>query len=130
MDVLERVLREQTHELIDVLTFDAGMSRTEAEVFLREAGPALVDSYRWQASVLDEEGLSTPAAVRDLLAGINGRRLAPKVGLPTQRTWDGLRALVPAVVRSTAVDHAEGSEAVRSSHDLLRYMLSGRSARS
>jgi hypothetical protein len=124
MDLLERVLREQTHELIDVLTFDAGMSRTQAEVFLREAGPALVDSYRWQASVLEEEGLSTPAAVRDLLAGINGRRLAPKVGLPTERTWDALRALVPAVVRSTAADGEGGDNGSGRSHPLFGYLLS------
>lgn len=99
MENLEKVLEEQSGDLIDVLTFDAGMSRGQAEVFLREAGPALLDSYRWQASELHSD-LASPSSVRDLLAGINGRELAPRVGLPASRTWDGLRALVPAVVRS------------------------------
>jgi hypothetical protein len=98
MDILEKVLTEQSGELIRLLTFETGMSRGQAEVFLREAKEALLDSYHWQVDELGSDGLSSPSAVRDLLAGMSGRALAAKVGMSAERTWDGLRALVPAVV--------------------------------
>lgn len=109
MDIVQKVLSEQSSELVQVLTRDTGMSRRQAELFLREAGPALVASYRWQEEELAPEGLASPTAARDILSGISGRALAPKVGLSSERTWDGLRSLVPAVVRSGAHDPSASS---------------------
>jgi len=106
MDVLERVITEKADELIEVLILDVGLSRRQSEVFLDEAGAALVASYRWQAEEIRHDGLASPSTVRNLLAGISGRALANRVGLPTETAWDGLRALVPAVVRAGT---AEGS---------------------
>jgi hypothetical protein len=102
MDIVQKVLTEKSSELVQVLTRDTGMSRRQAERFLREAGPALIDSYRWQEEELAPEGLASPTAARDILSGISGRALASKVGMSSERTWDGLRSLVPAVVRSGA----------------------------
>lgn len=131
MDILERVLNEKSSELVHVLTVDTGMSRNQAELFLREAGPALIDSYRWQAEELAPEGLASPTAVRDLLSGISGRALAPKVGLSSERTWDGLRSLVPAVVRSGARTSERGGargRGVGAEHPRFRYIMRGADA--
>lgn len=97
MDRLERVLTERSSELIQSLTGSVGFSSGQAELFLREAGPELVETWRWQAS--DESASSTPTSsgFRNLLALMNGRTLAPRVGLSSARTWEGLRALVVAM---------------------------------
>lgn len=131
MDILERVLNEKSSELVQVLTVDTGMSRSQAELFLREAGPALIDSYRWQAEGLAPDGLASPTAVRDLLSGISGRALAPKVGMSSERTWDGLRSLVPAVVRSGARTGERGGargRGVSAEHPRFRYIMRGADA--
>ena len=99
MDPLERVLKENSGRLIRELTGEVGLTEREAEVFLEEAGRALVESYRWHAAREGEDQLGTPEGVKDVLAGISGRELARRVGLSSARTWDGLRTLVPAVVR-------------------------------
>ena len=84
------------------LTCEAGFSARQAERFLGAAGPALVRSYEWQADALGPDPLGTPANVRELLSGISGRAVASEVGLSTEQTWDGLRTLVPAVLRPAA----------------------------
>lgn len=102
MGFLERVLDENSGKLLDALRGEAGFTMAQAEAFLREAGPALIESYQWQAADLQAAHLGSPAAVRDLLAGISGRTLASRVGLSSARTWDGLRVLVPAAVCASA----------------------------
>jgi hypothetical protein len=100
MHQIMRTLEEHSDELIDELTDGIGLTQTEAVLFLREAGPALIASYVWQSSILPPSGLATEHGARELLSGISGRDLAPRVGLSSARTWDGLRALVPAVLRA------------------------------
>jgi hypothetical protein len=101
MDLIERALSEHGASLAGQLADVVGLTRQEAEVFLREAGPALIDSWRWQADRMGADVVHSQDGVRDLLAGISGRRLAPRVGLTSERTWEGLRVLVPAVVRAS-----------------------------
>lgn len=114
MDLLERALREHGDSLTHQLADTVGLSRREAEVFLREAGSALLDSWRWQSDRLGGDPVRSKDGVRDLLAGISGRRLAPRVGLSSERTWEGLRALVPAVVRATAASMPQAPDPVHS----------------
>ena len=100
MHQIKRTLEEHSDELIDELTDGIGLTQTEAVLFLREAGPALIASYVWHSSTLPPSGLATEQGARELLSGMSGRHLAPRVGLSSARTWDGLRALVPAVLRA------------------------------
>ena len=110
MHQILKTLEEHSSELIDELTDGIGLTETEAAVFLREAGPALIASYVWRSSTLSPGAMASPNGARELLSGISGRQLAPRVGLSSARTWDGLRALVPAVLRVTAEESA-GPEA-------------------
>lgn len=102
MDFLERVLQRRSRDLVHHLTCEAGFSAGQAERFLCAAGPALVRSYEWQADTLGPDPLGTPTNVRELLSGISARAVALEVGLSTEQTWDGLRTLVPAVLRPAA----------------------------
>lgn len=110
MDLFEQALTENSAELLGVLTDQAGFTVTEAEAFLREAAPVLLESYAWQSARPDTVQVGPWGTVQALLSGISGRALAPRVGLSSARTWDGLRALVPAVLRSTGEETA-GPEA-------------------
>jgi len=96
-----RTLAEHSGELIDELTDQVGMTEAEAREFLRRAGPALVASFVWQSSTLTPERFATPDSARDVLSFMSGDRLAEQVGLTSRRAWDGLRTLVPAVLRAT-----------------------------
>lgn len=98
MEFLERVLDEKATELARLLTDEAGFTAAEAERFLSEAGPALIESYEWQTSAPSAIELDDESAVRDLLAGIWGRTLARRLGFSEGKTWAGLRSFVPAVV--------------------------------
>jgi hypothetical protein len=100
LDTLESHSGEFIHELED----GAGLTESEATALLREAGPVLLASYVWQSSTRTPEELGSPSSARDLLACMSGQRLASKVGLSTARTWDGLRTLVPAVLRAARED--------------------------
>lgn len=102
MELLQRVLDEQADELTDEVRDRAGLSRSDAARLVVEAGDDLIESYRWHAGEDGSLDVSSPDAVRDLLGGIRGREVAEKIGLPPQRTWDGIRALVPAVLESAA----------------------------
>lgn len=102
MERLERVLDEKATELARRLTDEAGFTDGEARRFLAEAGPALIESYQWQASARVPLALESEHAVRDLLAGIWGRTLAQRLGLSQAKTWAGLRTFVPAVVDASA----------------------------
>lgn len=102
MDPLERVLKERVDELADEVAARVGLSPHEAKRFVEQAGFDLMASYRWQAADLSSAEMASPGVVRDLLAGISGRAVADRVGLSPGRTWDGLRALVPAVLESVA----------------------------
>lgn len=118
MELLERALHEHGERLAGQLADAVGLSPEQAELFLREAGPALVDSWRWQADRLGADGAPSEDGARDLLAGISGRRLAPRVGLTSERTWEGLRALVPAVLRASfAMPEASASAGSRADLD-------------
>jgi len=97
MDFLEQVLDEQAAALAATLAL-VGFSPAEAERFLGRAGPELIDVYRWHASQLRR--VDSMALASELLAGIRGRTLAHEVGLPAEKTWAGLRELVPAVLEA------------------------------
>jgi hypothetical protein len=94
MNELERVLSERCDALILALTQGAGFSPMQAARFIEEAGPAVVESYRWQADELPIANGWGPAIAQEILAGVNGRSLAPRVGLTEERSWAGLRTLV------------------------------------
>ena len=99
MTSIERVLDEHAEDFAEGLT-DVGFSDVEARRFVEEAGPALVRSYRWHAA---STGVlpATRDDAREVLGGMPGRALAHKMGLPEQKAWDGLRHLVPAVLRAS-----------------------------
>ena len=101
MESLERVLNQKSSDLLRALRGEAGLTADEADLFLREAGPALIESSEWQAANLDLAQIGSAGAVRDLLGGISGTTLATRVGLSEERTWDGLRVLIPAALRSS-----------------------------
>ena len=95
---LERRLDECTEAFVTRLTDRAGFTREEATDFVESALPALRESYAWQADALEAAGLDSLSGVRWLLAGVRARTLASRAGLTPQRTWDALRAMVPAIV--------------------------------
>ena len=97
MDRLERLLHERSDQLAEHVAGDAGMSRDEAVAFLRAAGPDLVESYRWQSESWANTG-DHGAQAREVLAIMNARKIGPSAGLSSERTWAGLRCLVPAVL--------------------------------
>lgn len=103
MDPLERVLTEEADELVDQVRVRAGLTEEEARRFVTTAREDLLASYRWRAAELPTTELASPHVVRDILEGISGRAVAARVGLSQRRTWDGLRALVPAAVRTVAL---------------------------
>lgn len=105
---LERRLDECTEEFVNRLTDRAGFTREEATDFVESALPALRESYAWQAEALDAAGLDSMSGVRWLLAGVRARTLASRAGLTPQRTWDALRAMVPAIVREADDPSAPG----------------------
>ena len=96
-----QTLHEHAGELIHELTDGVGLTEAEADEFLRQAGPALVASCVWQSSTLPPDRLANPAGARDVLAGMSGDRLAAEVGVSPARAWDGLRTIVPSVLRAT-----------------------------
>lgn len=99
MHELDRVLSERSDQLIGALTTEVGLPRGLAARFLTEAGPALMDSYKWHTDGLFTEG--TPSiTIQDLLGGVNARDLAVRVGLSVEDTWASLRALAPTVIRA------------------------------
>jgi hypothetical protein len=97
MDRLERLLHERSDQLVDRVACDAGMSRDEAVAFLSAAGPDLIESYRWQSESWANTG-DHRAQAREVLAIMNARKIGPRAGLSSERTWAGLRCLVPAVL--------------------------------
>ena len=97
MDRLERLLHERSAQLVEHVAGDAGMTRDEAAAFLTAAGPDLVESYRWQSESWANTGDLT-AQAREVLAVMNARKIGPRAGMCPERTWAGLRALVPAVL--------------------------------
>lgn len=102
MHRLEQALDRHATVLTRRLTEQVGFTREEAARFLELAGPALLDSYEWQADRMPTSDLATPAAARELLAGIGGRRIADRLGLSPELIWAGLRAFVPAVLDASA----------------------------
>lgn len=107
MDLLERVLTERTDELVDAVRAETGLTPAEARRLVAAAGDDLVASYRWQAEDPGEETLDSPAVTRRVLGFIRGRDIARRSGLPQQRTWDGIRVLVPAVLQTAARDESD-----------------------
>lgn len=98
MTDLEQVLHRDSGTLIRELTAETGMSIPQAEEFFRVAGSALLASYLWQIDDLPEQAITSPAVRRELLAGISGRTVSARVGLPAEQTWNGLRYLVSAAL--------------------------------
>ncbi len=101
MHEILKTLDEHSGELIHELTDEVGLTESEAREFLRQAGPAVVASFVWRSSTLAPDRLGTLDSAREVLSFMSGDRLAQQVGLSSRRTWDGLRALVPAVLRAT-----------------------------
>ena len=118
MESLERVLNEKRSELLRALRGEAGLTADEAELFLREAGPALMESSEWQATNLDLAQMGSAGAVRDLLGGISGTTLATRVGLSEERTWDGLRVLIPAALRSSGSGNIDSEHSAPARFDI------------
>lgn len=109
MDRLERLLHERSEQLVSRVVGDAGMSRDEAAALLKAAATDLVESYRWQAESWADTG-DHLAQAREVLAVMNARKIAPRAGLSSERTWAGLRSLVPAVLGGdAATDDPTGS---------------------
>jgi hypothetical protein len=100
MDSIQRVLDERYDDFARVLT-QVGFSRSEAERFVVEAWPAVLRSYEWQERSLGLAWMARPGAAREILSTISGRRLASLVGLPEEKTWAGLRELVPALLQAS-----------------------------
>ena len=95
MHEILKTLDEHSGELIHELTDEVGLTETEAREFLRQA------SFVGQSPRIAPERLATPDSVRDVLTFMSGDRLARQTGISSRRAWDGLRALVPAVLRAT-----------------------------
>ena len=113
MDVLERVLVERSDALIQALTHGAGFSPEQAARFLEHAAPALVDSRRWQ-TLEDPEGRQVRRDdARELLAGVSGHSLAPRVGLTVERSWAGLRTLAWAATAECEAVSAPNAPSAR-----------------
>jgi len=99
METLEIVLVRRAPDLVRVLVSRTGFSRERAERFVILAGTDLLESYRWQADTLDQQSLSAPGNVRDLLSMIRADRIASSLGVPPAEVWSGLRDFVPSVLQ-------------------------------
>jgi len=99
MDNLESVLARRATDLVHVVVSRAGFSRERAERFVMLAGTDLLESYRWQADVLDRDHLSAPENVRALLSVSAARHIASTLGVAPAEVWTGLREFVPSVLR-------------------------------
>lgn len=119
MNVLEKVLREGVEELAEHVRAEVGLTHEEARRLVEQARPALLESYRWQVArpAASPRFRSPPGRdhlARDLLEGVSGREVAARAGISPTRGWEGLRALVPAVLdRIAASDQEESSIAER-----------------
>lgn len=100
MDSMVRILDERAEDFAEALT-EVGFSTAEAHRFLKGAAPALLRSCEWQYAALGQESLDEPASAREILSLIPGRSLASQLGLPVEKTWAGLRELVPAVLQAS-----------------------------
>jgi hypothetical protein len=123
MDSMQRVLEERYDDFARVLTH-VGFTRPEAERFVVEAWPAVLRSYEWQERSLGLAWMARPGAAREILSTISGRRLASLVGLPEQKTWAGLRELVPAVLQAS--NGRGASQHAAPEHPSMRRGRSGR----
>jgi hypothetical protein len=101
MDSMQRVLDERYDDFARVLTH-VGFTHSEAKRFVVEAWPAVLRSYEWQEESLGLALMARPGAAGEILSTIAGRRLASLVGLPEQKTWAGLRELVPALLQASS----------------------------
>lgn len=118
MEVLEKVLQESVEELAEHVRAEVGLTHEEARRLVEQARPALLESYRWQVArpAATPRFRSPPGPdhlARDLLEGMSGREVAARVGISATRGWDGLRALVPAVLDRVARSAEEGSAIAR-----------------
>lgn len=114
MDVLDKVLQERVEELAEHVRAEVGLTHEEARRLVEQARPALLESYRWQVTrpAASPRFRSPPGPdhlARDLLEGVSGREVAARAGISATRGWDGLRALVPAVLDRVARSADEGS---------------------
>lgn len=112
MDLLRSVLEKKAVDLESALTAKAGLTAEEARRFVPEAGTDLIESWRWQANELDTEDVAAASNVRALLRGIGAKRIASRVGLTAEATWNGLRAFVPMVMELArdGLDRSGGGE--------------------
>ena len=104
MHKILETLEQHSGELIHELSDEVGFTETEAAVFLKEATPDLLASYVWQSARFSSGRAAPPVVAREVLGSMNGERLAPRVGQSSSRTWAGLRALVPAVLRASSAE--------------------------
>lgn len=98
MEHLQRVLEERSGDITAHVVRRQGFSPETAGRFVQEAGPDLLESWRWQASSLQVEDLATWSNVQRLLGGMHANALARALGMPPAEVWQALRVFVPKVL--------------------------------
>jgi len=98
VDFLQGILKDKAGDLMGELTGKAGFSADQAEKFMPEAGSAVMDAMKSQASNLDLENLSAPGNVQALTEGIDTGALASKAGLSPEQSAGGIKAMLPMLL--------------------------------
>ncbi|MDX1493117.1 MAG: hypothetical protein R3253_03515 [Longimicrobiales bacterium] len=106
MDALAKVLAERTDELAEIVRGRTGLTPTQSRRFVEVAADDLVAAFLWQAGHRSPLPMDSPQVARNVMEGVRGRLVAQRAGLPPRRAWEGLRALVPAVLRTAAREAA------------------------
>ena len=99
MQALETVLAQRTGELVEILVKNGDLSRERAERFVSVAGPDVVASFRWQLRETGWQHLGSASTARNVLNTMGATRIASALGMTRDEVWDGLRTLVPGLLR-------------------------------
>jgi len=99
MDQLRGVLRRRRNELVSLLVLREGFDIVTATRFVTVAGDDLLECCSWRSAEPEAAELTEDDRIRELLGFIHANRIASHVGIPTPQVWQGLRTLVPSVVR-------------------------------
>lgn len=99
MDFLAGILKEHSGDLVSKLTEHAGFTEDQAERFVPEAGEAVLASLKDGGSEVDLESPATSErSIESLLGGIDADALASKVGIPSEQSIGGLKAILPMLL--------------------------------
>ena len=98
MDFLGALLEEKKATLVQALTGQTDLAPAEAELFVPEAGSAVIDAVASNLGELDLDNLDAAGNTASLLGKIDIGGLATRTGLSPEKAAGGLSAIMPMIL--------------------------------